>query len=117
MIKLTNQRGSLVGPLHTHDAPRHDTLGTALNGIEVSLGVIDRADLAKIRAVLEKYVGGSSTVNGMGIARAGDSASADVGRRAAAVVRANVENNQKVALGYKTFWDQNARDNMAAIRR
>jgi hypothetical protein len=112
-ISLKNQFGTLVGPLHTQDA-RHDddeAVDRIMHGIKNSLGVLSLLDVAKIRAVLEKYVGGSSTVNGMGIARAGDAS--DAGAR----VRANVENNAKVASGYRDFWDKKNQELRDSIRR
>jgi hypothetical protein len=51
-IRLTNQRGSLS--LRTQDAPRHDALGATLADIETSFGLLDPADLAKLRGILKK---------------------------------------------------------------
>lgn len=106
-----------LGPLQTTDSPRHDALGSALAEIEISLGVLDPTDLAKVRAILQKYVGGSSaTTNAVGVTRAGDAADA-AGRQAAARVRANIENNEKVALGYRTFWDARNQELRDSVRR
>jgi hypothetical protein len=41
-----------LGPLRTTDSPRHDDLDSALAEIEISLGVLDPSDLAKLRAIL-----------------------------------------------------------------
>jgi hypothetical protein len=91
-------------------------LGSVLNDLEFS-GLLDPDDLLVIRSIFARYTGASSTVTGsLGIARAGDVA-ADQGRRAAATVRANVENNQAVARGYKEFWDKNLAAHSASIRR
>jgi hypothetical protein len=83
--------------------------------IEVTFGLLAPDDLAKVRAILEKYTGASSTVNSMGIARAGDAA--DAGRKAAAVVRASVEHNAKVASGYRDFWAKKNAELRDSIRR
>jgi hypothetical protein len=117
-IKLKNIRGSLIGPLRTQDARHGDDAAAVdriLIGIKNSLGVLSDDDVERIEAILQKYTGGSSTVNGLGAARAGDAA--DAGRAAAAKVRAQVEQIQGIAKNYKSFWDRNAKENAAAIRR
>jgi hypothetical protein len=112
-ISLKNLRGSLS--LRTQDAPRHDALGTTLADIETNCGLLDPADLAKVRAILEKYTGASSTTNQLGGSRAGDAA--DAGRMAAAVVRATVEHNAEVGRGYRDFWSQKNAEYAASIRK
>jgi hypothetical protein len=120
MIKLTNQIGSLIGPVETTDAAFDDDVGRIMIGIQASLGVLDPADVLRIESILEKYAsGGSGSVtNSVGSTRFGDASdAAEVGRKAAARVRANIENNQSVAAGYKAFWDKNLAENRASIRR
>jgi hypothetical protein len=110
------QRGSLLtGPVPTQDAPRHDTLSSTMNDIERGVGVLDPDDLAEVRRILQKYTGASSTTNQLGGSRAGDTA--DAGRAAAARVRANVENNAKVASGYRDFWTARNKELADSIRR
>src|SRR6202035_3298090 len=111
-IKLTN----LFGPLQTRDAERFDAfdatdaLGEIVSDLE-STGLVEPIDLARIKAILQKYTGGSSTTNQLGGSRAGDAAdardAADVaGRQAAAAVARNISHNQSVARGYADFWNQ-----------
>jgi type IV secretory pathway TrbL component len=109
-----------LGPLQTTDSPRHDALGSALAEIEISLGVLDPADLAKVRAILQKYVGGSSAnVNELGIVRASDASDAAdaAGRQAAAGVARNIAHNQSVARGYADFWDRKNQELHDSVRR
>jgi hypothetical protein len=111
---LKNLRGSLS--TRTQDAPRHDALGTTLADIETNFGLLDPSDLAKVRAILEKYTGASSsTTNKLGGSRAGDAA--DAARMAAAVVRATVEHNAEVGRGYRDFWSQKNAEYAASIRK
>jgi hypothetical protein len=105
-IKVTNQ----LGPLQTRDAERFDAfdsataLGAIVSALE-STGLVEGIDLARIKAILQKYVGGSSaTTNAVGVTRAGDAV--DAGQKAAAVVRANIEHNAEVGRGYRDFWSQ-----------
>jgi hypothetical protein len=86
-----------------------------LNDIERSVGLLDLADLAEVRRILQKYTGSSSTTNQLGGSRAGDAA--DAGRAAAAKVRGQVEHNQSVAAGYRAFWDKNNVERERSIRR
>jgi hypothetical protein len=108
-----------LGPLQTTDSPRHDDLGSALAEIEISLGVLDPTDLAKVRAILQKYVGGfSANVNELGIVRAGDAADAvDAARKSAADVARNIAHNQSVARGYADFWDKKNAELRDSVRR
>src|SRR5258708_40285572 len=92
-IKLKNQRGTLLGPLRTTDSPAA-AIGDFFSDLETTLGLLDAIDLSRIRAILEKYTGGSSTVNGLGMARAGDAA--DAGRAAGRKVAAEISHNQSV---------------------
>jgi hypothetical protein len=64
---------------------------------------LEPIDLARVKAILQKYIGGSGVTNAIGVTRTGDAA--DAGRQAATRVRANIELNQAVASGYKAFWD------------
>jgi hypothetical protein len=115
-LSLKNQRGSLS--LRTTDAARYaeDSLGEVLASLETSVGLLEPGDLSRIKAILQKYVGGSSaSTNQVGITRAGDAA--DAGRKAAAAVARNIENNQAVARSYKTFWDARNRELSESIRR
>jgi hypothetical protein len=109
-----------LGPLRTTDSPRHDDLGSALAEIEISLGVLDPSDLAKLRAILQKYCAGSSaTTNATGITRAGDSLDAAdaAGRQAAAKARGQAEHIQAVANSYRTFWDARNQELRDSVRR
>jgi hypothetical protein len=108
----------MTEPVCTMDAARYDEseLGAALADLETSIGILEPGDLSRIKAILQKYCGGSASVtNATGVTRAGDAA--DAARQAAAVVRANIEHNQAVAAGYRTFWDGKNCELRAAIRR
>jgi hypothetical protein len=108
----------MTEPVRTMDAARYDEseLGAALADLETSIGILEPGDLSRIKAILQKYCGGSASVtNATGVTRAGDAA--DAARQAAAVVRANIEHNQAVAAGYRTFWDGKNCELRAAIRR
>src|SRR5258707_1304101 len=73
MIKLTNQIGSLIGPVETTDAAFDDDVGRIMLGIKNTLGVLDPDDVLRIESILEKYCGGSGSVtNSMGSTRFGD---------------------------------------------
>jgi hypothetical protein len=106
----------MTGPLQTLDAIDESRFGDAMFAEirQIAGDLLDDDQLAKIRATVEKYSGAGVT-NGAGITRAGDAA--DAGRKAAAVVRANIENNQAVAAGYKNFWDGKNRELRDSIRR
>jgi hypothetical protein len=121
-IKVTNQ----VGPLQTRDA-RFDAFDAddALTGIVTDLeglGLLHPIDLARVKAILEKYTGNSGVTNATGVTRAGDAADARdaadaAGRAAGAKVRAQVEHIQGIAKNYNAFWDRNAEENARSIRR
>jgi len=71
-LSLKNQCDSLIGPLKTTDAARYaeDSLGEALANLETSIGLLEPGDLSRIKAILQKYVGGpSARVNQVGIIR------------------------------------------------
>jgi len=104
--------------VQTRDAARYaeSALGEVLAALETRLGLLEPGDLSRMKAILQKYVGGSSAnTNQLGITRAGDVA--DVGRQAAAVVRAHVENNQAVAAVYRDFWAVKNAELRASITR
>jgi hypothetical protein len=108
---------------HTTDAARYaeDSLGEALANLETSIGLLEPGDLSRIKAILQKYCGGSASVTtATGITRAGDAASADAvdaARKSAAAVASNISHNQAVAAGYRTFWDGKNRELRDSIRR
>jgi hypothetical protein len=95
-----------------------DALGEIVSDLE-SIGLLEPIDLARVKAILQKYTGASSTTNQLGGSRAGDAAdaTADAARKSAAAAARNIEHNQSVAAGYKTFWDKNLAENRASIRR
>jgi len=109
--------------VRTMDAARYseDSLGEALANLETSIGLLEPGDLSRIKAILQKYCGGSASVtNATGMTRAGDAAHADAvdaARESAAGVARNISHNQSVARGYKTFWDANNRELRDSIRR
>jgi hypothetical protein len=120
-VTLKNQRGSLTGLLATTDAQRFDAfdaddaLGEIVSDLE-STGLLEAIDLARVKAILQKYVGGSSaTTNAVGVTRAGDAV--DAGQKAAAVVRANIEHNAEVGRGYRDFWSQKNQELRDSIRK
>jgi hypothetical protein len=118
---MTTLHLRMTEPVQTRDAVRYpeDSLGAALANLESSIGLLEPGDLSRIKAILQKYVGGSgASTNQVGMTRAGEAGdAADAGRQAAAVVRANIENNVKVAGGYRTFWDAKNRELRESIRR
>jgi hypothetical protein len=110
-----------LGPLQTTDSPRFDAFDTAdalgeiVSDLE-STGILEPIDLARVKTILLKYVGGScATTNQLGVTRAGDAA--DAGRQAAAAVARNIAHNQSVATGYRDFWDKKNAEYQATIRR
>jgi hypothetical protein len=116
----------MTEPVHvrtTDAAARYaeDSLGAALANLETSIGLLEPGDLSRIKAILQKYCGGSASVtNATGVTRAGDAAHADAvdaARESAAGVARNISHNQSVARGYKTFWDANNRELRDSIRR
>ena len=125
-IKLTNQ----VGPLQTRDSERFDAfdadeaLGEIVSDLE-SIGLLEAVDLARIRAILTKYTGASSTTNHLGGSRAGDSAdardaadaAADAARKSAAAVARIVSHNAEVGRGYRDFWDKKNAELRDSVRR
>jgi hypothetical protein len=114
----------MTEPVRTMDAARYDesNLGAALADLETSIGILEPGDLSRIKAILQKYCGGSASVtNATGVTRAGDGANAaavDAARESAAGAARNISHNQAVAAGYRTFWDAQNRGNCAIrIRR
>jgi hypothetical protein len=116
MIKLKNQIGSLIGPVHTLDAIDEARFGDAMFAEirQIAGELLDDDQLARIKATVEKYSGGGVT-NGAGVTRAGDAA--DAGRQAAAVVARNIAHNQSVARGYADFWDRKNQELRDSVRR
>jgi hypothetical protein len=117
-IRLTNQSGSLIGPVETRDSQRFDdaddALGTVLADLE-TLGLLEPIDLARVRAILQKYSSGGLT-NALGSTSSTGDAE-DSGRRAAAAVARNIAHNQSVARGYADFWSQKNQELRDSIRR
>src|ERR1700690_4274769 len=112
MIKLTNQFGSLVGPLPTTDASWSDddaAVRRIVAGIKNSLGVLDPADLELIESTLQRYVGGGDTTQTGVTTPTGD---ALLARRLA-----EIEHNGEIADGYRKFWDAKTSEFSAAVRR
>jgi hypothetical protein len=118
MIKLTNQFGSLIGPLRTTDAARYDddAIGEFLADLESNLGLLDPGDLSHVKGILSKYVGRSNGTNSLR-ATTPSSDAADAGRQAAMRVRANIEHNAEVGRGYRDFWDRKNAELTASIRK
>jgi hypothetical protein len=109
-IKLSGLHGSLIGPLRTTDA-RHeadDALSDMLTDME-SGGLLDPDDLAKIKTILQKYVGGGVT-NELG-------ATVPTGDAARAKYQGQVEHTRTVAAGYRDFWDKKNAELAASITR
>jgi hypothetical protein len=114
-IRLTNQSGSLIGPVETRDSQRFDdALGNVLADLE-TLGLLEPIDLARVRAILQKYSSGGLT-NALGSTSSTGDAE-DSGRRAAAVVARNIAHNQSVARGYADFWSKKNQELRDSIRR
>jgi hypothetical protein len=113
-----HQFGSLIGSPQTTEAARYDddAIGEFLADMESSFGLLDPGDLSHVRGILSKYVGRSAGTNELGATTQSTDA-ADAGRQAAAVVRANIENNQSVATGCRDFWDTKNAELAASIRR
>jgi hypothetical protein len=112
------QFGSLlIGPLETRDAQRYgdDAVGEILSDFEAG-GLLPPGDLSRLKAILQKYFGGSvGATNRLGSTSSTDAA--DAGRQAALRVRANLAHNQSVASGYRDFWDKRNEELAASIRR
>jgi trimeric autotransporter adhesin len=113
----------MTEPVRTMDAARYseDSLGEALANLEGSIGLLEPGDLSRIKAILQKYCGGSASVtNATGITRAGDEAHADAvdaARKSAAAVAGNISHNQSVAAGYRDFWHGKNRELRDSITR
>jgi hypothetical protein len=127
MIKLKNQIGSLIGPVHTLDAIDESRFSDESRFGDMMLAeirqisgdLLDADQLAKIAATVKKYSGGGVT-NGAGVTRAGDAANTDAvdaARSAAARVRKTIEHNASVGRGYRDFWDGKNRELRDSIRR
>ena len=109
-----------LGPLQTMDSQRFDAFDTATALGEIvsrleSIGVLEPVDLARIKAIMEKYTGNSGVTNATGGTRAGDAE--DSGRQAAASVARNIAHNQAVASGYADFWSKKNQELSDSIRR
>jgi hypothetical protein len=75
--------------------------------------VHDPADLAKVRAILEKYVGGGDyTTTALGTTSR-DNGARDAGRN----VAAQIAHTQTDAAGYRTFWDKKNAELRDSVRR
>jgi hypothetical protein len=108
-IKLKNQRGTLVGPLHTTDSVATGDADTWADW-DTTIAALSADELAKVKAIMEKYSGGSSgtTTNKLGATNTGDARSKYQGQ---------VEHTRTVAAGYRDFWDKKNAELAASITR
>lgn len=118
---MTTLHLRMTEPVRTRDAQRFDNFdtATALGEIVAALespGLLEPIDLARVKAVLQKYVGGSASVTtATGVTRAGDAV--DAARQGAARARAGVEAIQSVNAANKAFWDGKSRELRDSITR